>query len=70
VLYTFLTSFPINYMGWPLFGMIVSIALNMGLHRDGSLFNLDPYETEIRRRLWSILLMIDGYTLLTAQLTF
>jgi hypothetical protein len=71
VLYTFLASFPINYnMGWPLFGMIVSIALNMGLHRDGSLFNLDPYETEIRRRLWSILLMIDGYTLLTAQLTF
>jgi hypothetical protein len=57
-----LTSFQIGYtLGWPLFGMIVSIALNMGLHRDGSLFNLDPYETEMRRRLWSILIMVDGY---------
>lgn len=62
MLFTYIISFEIAYtMGWPLFGMIVSIALNMGLHRDGSLFNLDPYETEVRRRLWSILVMIDGY---------
>lgn len=55
-------------LGWPLFGMIVSIALNMGLHRDGSLFNLDPYETEVRRRIWSILIMIDGYLYLPFKL--
>ena len=40
--------------------MIIAIALNMGLHRDGELFKLDPYETEMRRRLWSILVMVDG----------
>lgn len=41
--------------------IIISIALNMGLHRDGELFKLDPYETEMRRRIWSILVMVDGY---------
>jgi hypothetical protein len=34
----------------------------MGLHRDGALFNLDPFVTELRRRVWSILVMMDGYT--------
>ena len=43
--------------------MIISIALNMGLHRDGALFKLDPYETEMRRRVWAILVMIDGYVI-------
>jgi hypothetical protein len=46
--------------------MIISIALNMGLHRDGELFKLDPYETEMRRRIWSILVMVDGYNPLIA----
>jgi len=41
--------------------IIISIALNMGLHRDGELFKLDPFETEMRRRLWAILVMLDGY---------
>ena len=62
VLHTFLVNFQASYtLGWPLYGIILSIALNMGLHRDGALFNLDPYETEMRRRLWSILVMVDGY---------
>jgi hypothetical protein len=40
--------------------MIVSIALSMGLHRDGALFNLDPFVSEMRRRVWSILVILDG----------
>jgi hypothetical protein len=40
--------------------IIISIALNMGLHRDGALFKLDPFETEMRRRVWAILVMLDG----------
>jgi hypothetical protein len=40
--------------------MIVSIALNMGLHRDGEQFGLDAYETEMRRRVWCCLVMLDG----------
>ena len=61
MLHTFLNNFQAGYsLGWPLYGMIISIALNMGLHRDGALFGLDPFETEMRRRLWSILVMVDG----------
>jgi hypothetical protein len=31
----------------------------MGLHRDGSEFGLSPFESEIRRRLWWHLMLID-----------
>src|ERR1700737_1386916 len=41
--------------------MILSIALNMGLHRDGALFNLDPFVAEMRRRVWAALVVLDGY---------
>ena len=32
--------------------LLVNIAQSMGLHRDGEQFNLPPFETEMRRRLW------------------
>lgn len=31
----------------------------MGLHRDGDSLNLTPYETEMRRRLWWQIIMLD-----------
>lgn len=31
----------------------------MGLHRDGSVFNLSPFETEMRRRIWWHLCLLD-----------
>lgn len=37
---------------WPLSGMAVRIAQQMGLHRDGSHFALSPFAIEMRRRLW------------------
>jgi transcription factor-like protein len=38
---------------WCLMGMVVRIAMLMGLHRDGSLFNnIAPFDVEMRRRLW------------------
>jgi hypothetical protein len=62
ILHNLLMGFHMSYsLGWPLYGIILSIALNMGLHRDGALFNLDPFETEMRRRAWSCLVMLDGY---------
>ena len=36
------------------------MALNIGLHRDGSLFGLDNFMTELRRRVWSCILQIDN----------
>lgn len=40
-------------------GLALRIATSMGLHRDGSEFGLSPFESEIRRRLWWHLMLID-----------
>lgn len=37
---------------WNLAGMAMRIAQGQGLHRDGTVFSLSPFETEMRRRLW------------------
>ncbi|KAI1136623.1 fungal-specific transcription factor domain-containing protein [Hypoxylon sp. FL0543] len=42
-----------------LISLAVRISRAMGLHRDGSLFNLTPFETEMRRRLWWHLCLLD-----------
>ncbi|KAM5355299.1 hypothetical protein ACJ41O_001945 [Fusarium nematophilum] len=44
---------------WSLTGLVVHLAQGMGLHRDGSHFELSPFETEMRRRLWWSLLVLD-----------
>ena len=37
---------------WMLSGLLNRMALGIGLHRDGVQFNLSPFQTEMRRRLW------------------
>ena len=37
---------------WSLTGLVTRISMTMGLHREPSLFDLGPYDTEVRRRLW------------------
>lgn len=45
---------------WQLIGTIVRVALKMGYHRDGSHFpNMSPFEAEMRRRTWYILMQFD-----------
>ncbi|PHH78734.1 hypothetical protein CDD82_2879 [Ophiocordyceps australis] len=44
---------------WSLTGLLIRIAQGLGLHRDGKHFKLPPLETEIRRRLWWAILMLD-----------
>lgn len=44
---------------WSLIALISHIARSMGLHRDGTAFNLPPFETEIRRRIWHHICLID-----------
>ncbi|KAI8947562.1 fungal-specific transcription factor domain-containing protein [Xylaria longipes] len=41
-----------NHSTWIMGGSVVRIAQKMGYHRDGKQFNLSPFETEMRRRLW------------------
>lgn len=45
---------------WSLTSLIYHIARTMGLHRDGTAFGLDPFETELRRRLWWQICIIDS----------
>ena len=47
---------------WILTGTAVRLGQRIGLHRDGTLLGLSPFETEIRRRVWWRLLALDGQT--------
>lgn len=37
---------------WTLAGLLIRLENSLGVHRDGAQFNLSPFETELRRRLW------------------
>lgn len=45
---------------WSLTALIYHIAQAMGLHRDGATFSLPPLETELRRRLWWYICLLDN----------
>ena len=47
---------------WILTGTAIRLGQRLGLHRDGTLLGLSPFETEIRRRVWWRLLALDGQT--------
>ncbi|KAJ6144381.1 hypothetical protein N7470_008276 [Penicillium chermesinum] len=44
---------------WSMDGLVVRIAQGLGLHRDGTNFGLKPFETEMRRRLWWHICLMD-----------
>ncbi|KAI2643489.1 fungal-specific transcription factor domain-containing protein [Xylaria nigripes] len=45
---------------WILNGVAIRVAQKMGLHRDGELLGLPPFETEMRRRIWWQIILIDA----------
>ncbi|KAL4963436.1 uncharacterized protein BDV14DRAFT_190918 [Aspergillus stella-maris] len=45
---------------WSLIALVYHIAQAMGLHRDGEAFGLRPLETELRRRLWWHICLLDN----------
>lgn len=45
---------------WTLTGLVVRIAQTLGIHRDGSHFNLPPFEIEMRRRMWWQVCILDA----------
>lgn len=47
---------------WTLMGIAGRLAEGMGLHRDGTYLGLPPFETEIRRRVWWQMKMLDFLT--------
>ena len=59
----FLTALPNeddSRAAWSLTSVVFHIARTMGLHRDGTAFGLKPFETELRRRLWWQICIIDS----------
>jgi hypothetical protein len=48
-------------VAWFLLGLIVRTAIRMGYHRDPSRFpNISPFEGEMRRRVWLIIIHLDA----------
>ena len=45
---------------WILNGVVIRIAQKMGLHRDGEALGLSPFDTEMRRRVWWQIIMLDA----------
>lgn len=47
---------------WAMIGLVARLGMGLGLHRDGSRFGLSPFETEMRRRLWWYIYLLDVQT--------
>ncbi|KAL4743510.1 fungal-specific transcription factor domain-containing protein [Aspergillus similis] len=50
-----------QHENWVLFGIIMRLALHMGLHRDGSRYpEISCFEAEMRRRIWAFMIQGDA----------
>ncbi|KAK4451948.1 fungal-specific transcription factor domain-containing protein [Podospora aff. communis PSN243] len=49
-----------RHAAWILNGIVIRMAQKMGLHRDGELLGLGPFDTEMRRRVWWQIIMVDA----------
>ncbi|GJN85276.1 hypothetical protein PLIIFM63780_008840 [Purpureocillium lilacinum] len=58
-----------RHAAWILSGTVVRIAQKMGYHRDGETLGLDPFETEMRRRIWWQLVIQDSKYAMMSGLT-
>ncbi|KAJ5972400.1 uncharacterized protein N7479_002318 [Penicillium vulpinum] len=47
---------------WTMTSIVIRLATGLGLHRDGSAFDLEPFEIEMRRRLWWSICILDVQT--------
>ncbi|KAK0635818.1 fungal-specific transcription factor domain-containing protein, partial [Bombardia bombarda] len=49
-----------RHAAWILNGVIIRIAQKMGLHRDGEMLGLGPFDSEMRRRVWWQIVLLDA----------
>ncbi|KAK1621480.1 fungal-specific transcription factor domain-containing protein [Colletotrichum phormii] len=47
------------HANWVMSGVCIRSAQRLGLHRDGSQLGLSPFETELRRRVWWHIVLLD-----------
>lgn len=45
---------------WTLLAVVTRLGFGLGLHRDGTHFGLSPIETEMRRRLWWYIYLLES----------
>lgn len=45
---------------WSLNGVVIRIAQKNGMHQDGELLGLSPFESEMRRRVWWQIIILDA----------
>ncbi|KAE8148791.1 fungal-specific transcription factor domain-containing protein [Aspergillus avenaceus] len=62
-------TFSDSHSIWSLCGVAMRIAQRIGLHRDGSELGLSVFETEMRRRLWRQLAMLDATSAQSSGIT-
>ncbi|KAK5045300.1 hypothetical protein LTR84_009406 [Exophiala bonariae] len=51
-----------SYSLWALTGVCQRIGQRLGLHRDGEKLGISPFEIEMRRRLWLVIIQLDSRT--------
>jgi len=56
---TCLRAYDCSRASWALNALVQRTAQSIGLHRDGKNFNLSPFDSEMRRRLWGIIHSTD-----------
>jgi hypothetical protein len=56
----FLRNMDDSRLVWALGGLSIHLAQALGIHRDGTHFGLPPFETEMRRRLWWHISILDN----------
>ena len=44
-----------------LLALAIRMAQRLGIHRDGTNFNLTPWQTELRRRIWHYIVLVDTW---------
>ncbi|KAL4941657.1 hypothetical protein BDV06DRAFT_178035 [Aspergillus oleicola] len=50
-----------QHENWVLFGIILRLAMHVGLHRDGSRYpGLSHFDVEMRRRVWAFMIQADA----------
>lgn len=50
-------------------GVCIRIAQKMGLHRDGQLLGLPPFDTEMRSRVWWNIVLLDFRSAISSGFT-
>jgi Fungal specific transcription factor domain len=72
ILWVLVQSFNGDFIerSWTSMGLVIRVAQSMGLHRDPKWFRMTPFESQERRRIWTIASMLDTHVSIGQGLPF